>query len=434
MGRKTFIIDTNVLLYDPKALLRFRDNDVVIPFPVIEEIDRMKKSSDEKGMSAREILRFFHHLKGNPKENFETGIVLPEGPTIRMPLIKENAKTFTLPLNSSRNVILYYAHYLSQLGEKVVLVSKEIVTRIMAEILGITAEDYESLKVSYESVIRGIKKITVSKEDMGLFYKDGTLSQKTTFIVNEFYQLVPSEGPSVLCTFKEKENRLEPIRQIDKPIWGLSPLNEEQRCVIDLLLREDVQLVALIGPAGTGKTLLTLACGLHQTFDRGEYRRILVSRPIVPLGKDIGYLPGTKEEKLIHWMRPIYDNLEILCSSTSGKDNTQETMGWILESNKFEMEAVTYIRGRSLPKMYMIIDEAQNLTPHEVKTIISRAGIGTKVVLTGDPTQIDNPYLDKDSNGLSYVVNRFLGKSIFGYVYLEKTERSKLAALAAEIM
>jgi len=211
-------------------------------------------------------------------------------------------------------------------------------------------------------------------------------------------------------------------------------LNAEQKCALDLLLRDDIKLVSMIGPAGTGKTLLALAAGLRKVFDEGTYTRILVSRPIVPLGKDIGYLPGTKEEKLFHWMQPIYDNLEFLCQSTSGEANGLETQKWIMESKKIEMEAVTYIRGRSLPKMYMIIDEAQNLTPHEVKTIISRAGKGTKVVLTGDATQIDNPYLDKDSNALTFTVGKFKQYPIFGHVFLDRTERSELAALAAEIL
>ena len=208
----------------------------------------------------------------------------------------------------------------------------------------------------------------------------------------------------------------------------------EQKCAFDLLLRDDIKLVTLVGPAGTGKTLLTLASAMRKVFDEGVYSRILVSRPIVPLGKDIGYLPGTKEEKLYHWMQPIYDNLEFLCASSSGEGSGDETQSWIMESNKIEMEAVTYIRGRSLPKMFIIVDEAQNLTPHEVKTIISRAGQGTKVVLTGDPTQIDNPYLDPDSNALTYTVGKFSGQRLYGHIFLERTERSELAAIAADIL
>ena len=192
--------------------------------------------------------------------------------------------------------------------------------------------------------------------------------------------------------------------------------------------------MTFLGQAGTGKTLLALTCGLKKVFDEGVYHKILVSRPIMPLGKDIGFLPGTKEEKILHWMQPIYDNLDFLCEHTAGAENGSETKKWIMNSEKIEMEAVTYIRGRSLTKTYIIIDEAQNLTPHEAKTIISRAGHGTKVILTGDPTQIDNPYLDKDSNALTYIVERFKNHPIYGHIKFEKTERSELSALAAEIL
>jgi PhoH-like ATPase len=227
--------------------------------------------------------------------------------------------------------------------------------------------------------------------------------------------------------------KLEPLMKISRDIWGILPLNMEQKCALDLLLRDDIKLVTLIGPAGTGKTLLALAAGLRKVFDENVYTKVLVSRPIVPLGRDIGYLPGTKEEKLYHWMQPIYDNLEFLCQSTTGTGGGDAEQ-FIIDSKKLEMEAVTYIRGRSLPKMYMIIDEAQNLTPHEAKTIISRAGQGTKVVFTGDATQIDNPYLDKDSNALTYIVGKMRDYPGYGQMYLEKTERSDLAAKAAEIL
>jgi len=242
------------------------------------------------------------------------------------------------------------------------------------------------------------------------------------------------ELSSAVGKYNRKTGRLEPLLKITRDIWGIQPLNVEQKCALDLLLRDDVKLITLVGPAGTGKTLMALAAGLRKVFDENLYSRILVSRPIMPLGKDIGYLPGSKEEKLYHWMQPIYDNLEFLCQSSTGEADGQETQKWIMESKKIEMEAVTYIRGRTLPKMYIIIDEAQNLTPHEVKTIISRAGKGTKVILTGDPTQIDNPYLDKDSNGLTFVVGKFKNLPIFGHVFLERTERSELAAIAAEIL
>jgi len=434
--RKTFVIDTNVLVHDPECIKKFKDNDVVIPLSVLEELDSLKRHADEVGKNAREMMRYIDSLK-DETGNFHSGVILKEGPRVRIFLDTklEKVEGFPLPLDRSSNKFLQIAFVLREYGEAVVIVSKDFVTRVKAEAMGIEAEDYENLKTSYEEMYRGIRKVETTKKDIDLFYKDGTLpSLEGGFRPNEYALLTSLENASAVCKFNEKHKKLEPLIQISRDIWGIQPLNIEQRCAIDLLLRDDIQLVTLIGPAGTGKTLLALACGMKKVFDDHIYSRILISRPIVPLGKDIGYLPGTKEEKLYHWMQPIYDNLEFLCSTTSGEGNGAATLEFIMESKKIEMEAVTYIRGRSLPKMYMIIDEAQNLTPHEVKTIISRAGKGTKVILTGDPTQIDNPYLDKDSNGLTYTVGKFKNHRIFGHMFLEKTERSELASIAAEIL
>ena len=435
--RKTFIIDTNVLIHDAAAITKFKDNDVVVTLAVLEELDSLKRYTDEVGKNAREVIRYIDSLKAEESGDLHRGVQLPEGPKVRVYLETrpDRVEGFPLPLDRMSNRLLLTAHLLKEQGENVVIVSKDFVTRVKAEAMNLESEDYENTKASYEELYKGIRKIDVPKREIDQFYKDGTLPTiGEGFRPNEYAVLVSPENSSAVCKFNDRTKKLEPLLQVSRDIWGIQPLNVEQRCAIDLLLRDDVHLVTLIGPAGTGKTLLALACGMRKTFDDNVYSRILVSRPIMPLGKDIGYLPGTKEEKLYHWMQPIYDNLEFLCSTTSGEGNGAATLEFIMESKKIEMEAVTYIRGRSLPKMYMIIDEAQNLTPHEVKTIISRAGKGTKVILTGDPTQIDNPYLDKDSNGLTYAVGRFKNQRIFGHMFLERTERSELASIAAEIL
>jgi PhoH-like ATPase len=437
VARKTFIIDTNVLVHDPAAITKFKNNDVVITLAVLEELDSLKRHGDEVGKNAREVIRYIDSLKTEHLGDLHNGVVIPEGPKIRICLSTKHtpSEKFPLSLDRGSHRLLYTAHSLKALGENVVIVSKDFVTRVKAEAMDLESQDYENLKSSYEELYRGLRKIDSTKRDIDQFFKDGTLPHvEKGFRPNEYALLTSPENSSAVCKFNDKSKKLEPLIPISRDIWGLQPLNIEQRCAIDLLLRDDINLVTLVGPAGTGKTLLALACGMRKVFDENLYSRILISRPIVPLGKDIGYLPGTKEEKLYHWMQPIYDNLEFLCSTTSGPGNGAAALEFIMESKKIEMEAVTYIRGRSLPKMYMIIDEAQNLTPHEIKTVISRAGKGTKVILTGDPTQIDNPYLDKDSNGLTYCVNRFKNQRIYGHMSLDRTERSELASIAAEIL
>jgi len=436
VARKTFVIDTNVLVHDPESIKKFKDNDVVIPLIVLEELDGLKRHSDEVGKNARDAIRYIDSLKMQKKGDLHAGVMIPEGPKIRILLDRpEKIDGFPLPLDRNSNKLLLVCYALLRAGESVVIVSKDFVTRVKAEAMDLESEDYENLKVSYVSMYKGLRKIEVSKRDIDLFYKDGALPLiDEGFRPNEYAVLTSPENSSAVCKYNDKTKRLEPLLQLSRDVWGLQPLNVEQRCALDLLLRDDVHLVTLVGPAGTGKTLLALACGMRKVFDEAIYSRILISRPIVPLGKDIGYLPGTKEEKLYHWMQPIYDNLDFLCSATNGQGNGAAALEFIMESKKIEMEAVTYIRGRSLPKMYMIIDEAQNLTPHEIKTVISRAGKGTKVILTGDPTQIDNPYLDADSNGLSYTVGRFKNQRIYGHMFLERTERSELASIAADIL
>lgn len=432
MTRKTFVIDTNVLLHDPECITKFPRHDLVIPVTVLEELDKMKRLPSDLGRNSRAVFRFLDSLTTIGTGDLHQGVKLDNESSVRILLeMKTDSKNLSLSTTNDNKIIMA-AFYLKEKGEHVVFVSKDFAARIKAEALGIEAKDYENLKYAYESIYKGIRKIEMGKHAIDTFYKNGLIpSPDSSYKDNEYLVMTSPENSSAVGKYNQLHNNIESLLKIPN-IWGLKPRNVEQRCAMDMLMRDDIKLVSLIGRAGTGKTLLALACGLRKVFDENLYTRILVSRPVIPLGRDIGYLPGTKEEKLFHWMQPIYDNLEFLCESNGHETN--ETLRWVMESKKLEMEAVTYIRGRSLPKVFIIIDEAQNLTPHEIKTIISRAGEGTKVVLTGDPTQIDNPYLDKNSNGLTYLVGKFVNQKIYGNICLEKTERSELAALAAELM
>ena len=250
---------------------------------------------------------------------------------------------------------------------------------------------------------------------------------------NEYLIMKSEENSSAIGRVDAKNKTLVPLAKSAHDIWGIKPRNVEQKCAMDLLMRDDVKLVVFTGGAGTGKTLLALAAGLRKVFDEGVYTRIMIARSIIPVGRDIGFLPGTKEEKLRAWLAPFFDNLEYICGA-SGSDNAMETKKWVLESEKFQVEAITYMRGRSFTNTYVIIDEAQNLTPHEMKTIISRVGDNTKIIVLGDPSQIDNPYLDADSNGLVYLIGRMKTHDVFGSIYFQSTERSKLAAIAAAVL
>ena len=433
MPYKTFVIDTNVLLHDPTSIMQFPNQHVIIPIAVLEELDKLKRLPSEIVKNSRAVIRLLDSLKTVGTGNLHTGVQLENGASIKvLPELRNENHKYEFAMSINDNRIIMAAFLLQEQGEEVVFVSKDFAARIKAEAIGIEAEDYENLKFAYEAVYRGIRNIELPKHDIDLFYKDGKLSiELPGHHPNEYFVMTSPENSSAVGKYDPNSQSVAALVKISN-LWGIKPRNVEQRCAMDLLLRDDIKLVTLMGQAGTGKTLMALACGMRKVFDEGTYSRILVSRPIMPLGRDIGYLPGTKEEKLLPWMQPIYDNLEFLCASTGGEST--ETLKWVMDSKKIEMEAVTYIRGRSIPKMYIIIDEAQNLTPHEVKTIISRAGEGTKVVLAGDPTQIDNPYLDKDSNGLTFTVGKFIDRRLYGHIFLDKTERSELAALAAELL
>jgi PhoH-like ATPase len=434
MANKTFVLDTNVLLHDPQALEKFETNEIVMPLVVLEELDKLKRFSDELGKNARHVIRFIDQLKGDVFK----GVKLESGATFSIfiedkKMCKEG---FPLPLDNNKHRILFAAYRLKQMGrEVVIMISKDFVLRIKAESIGIEAKDYELLRNSYENLYKGFRKLELPKQEIDTFLTKGSIELPSEELIsNEYIRFFCPEKSTAFGRFNGRKKRIERVESLESEIWGIKPLNDEQECAMDMLMDDNIKLITMLGQAGTGKTLMALTCGLRKVFDEGVYNRILISRPIMPLGKDIGYLPGTKEEKMLHWMQPIYDNLEYICETTSGSGSGSDTKQWIMESEKIEMEAVTFIRGRSLAHTFIIIDEAQNLTPHEVKTIVSRAGKGTKVILTGDPTQIDNPYLDRNSNALTYVVNKFKSEPIFGHVMFQKTERSELAAIAARLL
>jgi len=437
--KKTYVLDTNVLLHDPQALFRFEDNDLVIPITVIEEIDNFKKNLSETGRNARQVSRYLDNLR--QQGSLVDGIELENGGTLKVALYTEiSAQKLPPELRADRgdNRILAVALQCRHATDgPVVFVTKDTNLRIKSDALGLIAEDYESDKVSIDELYSGATEVLVDKDAVDLFYSQGYYDLVGDYYPNQCITLVESTNPShtAIGRYQDSLDRVVPLIKTPKEgLWGIHPRNREQQYAFDLLMNEDIQLVTLVGMAGTGKTLLALAAGLFMTADENSYNRLLVSRPVFPLGRDLGFLPGDVEEKLAPWMQPIFDNVELLLGGVDEGGKRKRGYKELVDMGLLEIEALTYIRGRSIPHQYLIVDEAQNLTPHEIKTIVTRAGEGTKVVLTGDPYQIDNPYVDSSSNGLTYVVEKFKGQEIAGHVTLSKGERSCLAELAANLL
>jgi len=431
---KTFVLDTNVILHDAAALDAFPGGEVVITLDVLEELDQFKAAGNELGRSARQAIRFLDGLRA--KGSLSDGVDLPNGGRLAVMMrgYLENLPP-TMDTSVADNRILAAAlHLQRQSRREVVFISKDLNARVKSTALGLTTEDYEPDRVAFQDLYQGYQEIAFPGDQIDAFYRDGEAPAPDGMNPNEFALLKDAGSPkhTALARHDHENGRLVPLRYAEVQPWRVRPLNVGQHFAIELLMDPDIQLVTLMGQAGTGKTLLALAAGLEQVAERGVYRRILAYRPIMPLGRDIGYLPGSKDEKLESWMEPIYDNLQFLVDPSL--ESVEDKIGYLFERGWIEVEAVTYIRGRSLPKLFIIIDEAQNLTPHEVKTIVSRAGRDTKVVLAGDPYQIDNPYLDASSNGLSHLVDRFQEQTLFGHIWLERSERSDLASLAAKLL
>ena len=438
-SKKIFVLDTNVLLHDPNAIFHFQEHDVVIPIVVIEEIDHFKKDQTEIGRNARTVSRQLDHLR--EKGSLSVGVKMDGGGTVKVDVAMHplDLGIPSLDKHHADNHILACAQsLLKSRKEKVVLVTKDSNLRIKADAAGLLAEDYTTDMVEMEELYSGTSTMDVDGAQIDqLFDKGMTPPEDHRLNPNQFVTLLDRANPShtALGRFYQADGLIRPIKRLEQAPWGIKPRNREQQFALELLLDDSVQVVTLLGKAGTGKTLLAIAAGLVQVVDDERYHKLLVSRPVMPMGRDLGYLPGDVNEKLRPYMQPIYDNLDfIVAANMDMRRRSTLTAGQLEEGGYLSIEPLTYIRGRSIPEQYMIVDEAQNLTPHEVKTILTRAGEGTKVVFTGDPQQIDNPYVDASTNGLSFLAEHFKRQEISGHVTLTKGERSKLAELASNLL
>ncbi len=448
--KKAFILDTNVLLFDPLAIYKLGANDVIIPIVVIEEIDRFKREMSENGRHARHFSRLIDEMRKTGE--LSKGVKLPNGGQLTVEL---GGGDIPLPselgMDKADNKILGLALMLKkeQPRRPILFLTKDANLRIKADALGIQAEDYEPSNVEPEQLYTGSSTIKVDPSLVDEFYANKRLPFSERLFEHE-KEIAKNLYPNQYIILKDYTNPthtamgrfskdLESIVPLVKPpegLWGIFPKNAEQAFAVDALLNDEVKLVSLLGKAGTGKTLFAIAAGLVKTVDEGVYHRLLVSRPVFPLGKDIGFLPGTVEEKLNPWMQPIYDNVDFLFGSSANRNRRGAGKGAqeLMNQGLLQIEPLTYIRGRTIPQQYLIVDESQNLTPHEIKTIITRAGDDTKIVLTGDSYQIDNPYVDAANNGLVYLVDRFKDQAISAHVTFVKGERSKLSELASNLL
>ena len=436
---KIFILDTNVLIHNSDALISFADNEVVLPIEVIEELDVFKKDNDEKGRNAREVIRMLDNLRRKGK--LGNGVKTEGGGKIRIITNIDLSEASELGLSTkiADNRILMTAYILQKKQSRVIFVSKDINARVKADAIGLRAMDFEKGKVNFDKLYTGWKKTILPKEMIDGFYAKKMLKveNETAYEPNEFALLTDKADKkhTALARYSADKKKLVQMKYGGKEIWGVRPRNKEQVMAQELLCDDNIRLVTLVGQAGTGKTLLALAAGLQKVLQDASYDKLLISRPIMPLGRDIGYLPGTKEEKLENWMEPIFDNLDYILTMNKQKQRAKfKTAKDLLDTGLLQLEALTYMRGRSIPKQFIIIDEAQNLTPHEIKTVITRTGSYAKMVLTGDPYQIDNPYLDSASNGLTYCVEKMKHQPMFGHMTLVSSERSALASIAAEVL
>jgi len=433
--KKTYVLDTSVYLTNAECIYAFKNNDIHVPLKVFEEIDKHKKRQDAVGAQARKIIRIWDELRSIG--SLDKGVRIRKG----LGIIKSISAAGVTPDDLPRDLDIKVPDHLiiatalkaqREATRKVILVSRDINMRVIADAVGLTSEDFQNNQVvdNSESIFEGCTTVLVDDQLVDRFYE-----KKEVYLEN--HGLFPNQYVMLVSNANEKKTALgrfiaplHPIQQLirSKKIWGIKPRNKEQQFLMDALMDPKIQIVTIIGKAGSGKTICAIAAGLEQTIDEdsAEYSRVIVSRPVQPLGKDIGFLPGTLEEKMSPWLMPIQDNLQFLMG------NDKITLDIYRQKGTIEIEALTYIRGRSISNAFIIIDEAQNLTTHELKTIITRVGEGTKIVLTGDIEQIDNVYIDATSNGLTHAVEKFKKFELASHVTLHKGERSKVATFAAE--
>lgn len=438
-AEKIIVVDTNVILFDAQAIFKFKDAQVHVPISVIEEIDKFKRDMGENGRNARQFSRYIDDLRN--KGHLAKGVSIGKNNT--RVFIRADWEMKGLPRELDMEVIdnrilgVAICLQAENKGAKVELISKDINLRIRADVFSIKARDYEPDTVAFEEMYSGVHELELTSEAIDRYYTEKFYApdEGARLLANQYVIMKDKNNPnhSAIGRYNAIKKGVVPLITAaeNKSIWGIQPRNVEQSFAMDCLLNDEQLFVSLVGKAGTGKTLLALAAGLYKTLDEGKFQRLLVSRPIFPMGRDIGYLPGDVEQKLNPWMQPIFDNVEFLMGADKkATGRVQE----LINQGMLNIEPLTYIRGRSIPNQFLIVDEAQNLSPHEIKTIVTRAGRGTKVVLTGDCYQIDNPYVDSSSSGLTYSVEKFKGQQISGHVTMTKGERSALAELAANLL
>ncbi len=434
--KKTYIVDTNVLVHDPQALFKFEDNELIVPIYVLEEIDRFKRDTTERGRNAREVARVFDALR---EEHGSLAQGIPVNGQGRLKVYVPDSRprlNIALDPSSGDHAIIQTAIEIrdAQPDRPTIFITMDVNLRIRADALGLKTQAYENQSVEPEALETGIRELDIGEAELERFFAAGQVEVDDEALYPNVCVVLRQRGNSQRSALGRVDASGRLIRKLLGPregVMGIRPRNKEQSFAMDLLLDNSVRLVTLVGMAGTGKTLMALAAGLSLSVVDGTYSRLLVSRPVIPLGRDLGYLPGDVQEKMGPWMKPIFDNLEYLLIGSGTRRRGVPDIDSLLQGGQIEIEPLAYIRGRSLPQQYVIVDEAQNLTPHEVKTVITRCAEGTKIVLTGDPFQIDNPYVDSSTNGLSVVADRLRSEPLAGHVVLRKGERSELANLAA---